>query len=490
MSFFTTDRFLLIALCLGFGTAYVAVPALLQQVKHAAKAPAAPEAAPPRKRLQQDSENSLKIGTLRTLADGYSHDLRTSAMKVVVSRTVRSRARDLLLRDLASKSYHRRQDAINALNMLLTNNSLNGTPFNQFRDAKSITAVVKALINVLPQHWQHNIKSKTKNAGQPDDQKTRLPPSPVRPKIRPPQEGYLLSFLSHMLQGHSRRGIQYTSAMDAALRVGIVTKWLANYPFPCSQPENVGFNYKRSDIARLFDRMAWMSDDPAMADVILSVMQYPLGRKQMRQVGLSASSYKENVNMDHRDHDSWNAGWGSPGWAEGDEDDEDDEDRDVRMVNGEDTAGLLPVPDNITLWEEPLGRPTTRAGARLRSAERSQEEEHLRRRHREAIVVAERGAPLTRQNILQREGSQILQPMNEISEVEGALNGLLGLSENRTERQEGATDRGYITPSPVYETEQVLDPVAEGEVEREMRELEVEVETEEARRAQEEALLD
>ena len=217
--------------------------------------------------------------------------------------------------------------------------------------------------------------------------------------------------------------------MDAALQAGVVTKWLANYPFPCTLPENVDFNYKRSDVCRLFERVAWMSDDPVMADVIFSVTQSPTGRKQLRQVGLSASSVRENVNVGLRERDSWN--WGSSGWADGNGDDDDDGDNDVRMVNGEDTAGPVPVPDNMTLWDEPMGRPTTRAGARMRSGERSQEEEHLRRRHREAIVVAERGAPFRRENIiLQSENSQILQLMNGVSDVEGELNGLLGLSQN------------------------------------------------------------
>jgi hypothetical protein len=268
--------------------------------------------------------------------------------------------------------------------------------------------------------------------------------------------------------------------MDAALQAGLVTKWLANYPFPCSQPENSSFNYKRSDIARLFDRVAWMSDDPAMENIVFSIMQYPMGRKQMRQVGLSASNVREKVNDDHRERDSWN--WDSPGWVDGDGGAE-DEDNDVRMVNGEDTAGVVPVPDGLTLWDEPMGRPTTRAGARLRSAERSQEEEHLRRRHREAIVVAERGAPLTRENILQREDSQILQPMNGVSDVEGELNGLLGLSENN--RNESVGDTGLPDPCTVYEAaEETLDPVAEAEVDQEMRALEEEVEAQETNRAQ------
>ncbi|EXJ57161.1 hypothetical protein A1O7_07507 [Cladophialophora yegresii CBS 114405] len=476
MSFFTSNRFLVVVIFLGLGSASVLVPALLTQVRDAAKAPAPDPPPPPQKTLQKDSENALNIDTLRTLADGYSYDLRNSAIKIVASRTARSRARDLLLRDLASRNYERRQDAINALHLLLNNNSFSVTICDQFRDAKSVAAVVKALINVLPQHSRRAINLKAKAPDEAGDEK-RLPPSPIRPEYRPSQEQALISLLTNMLCSQPRRGSKYAAAMDAALQAGLVTKWLAKYPFPCSQPENSGFNYKRSDVAFLFDRMAWMSDDPLMADVIITVMQYPMGRKQMRQVGLSASSVRENVNGSHWTRDSWN-------WVYADDGSDEDEDNDVRMINGEDTAGTLFVPDNITLWDEPTGRPTTRAGARLRSAERSQEEEHLRRRHREAIVVAERGTPLRRENILQRQDSQILQPMNGLSDVEGELNGLLGLSENRAEAAQ--RDQG-LDGYPDHETPEVLDPVAEAEVASELRALEEAVareEAEESNRAQ------
>jgi hypothetical protein len=475
MSFFTSNRFVVTLIVLGFGTAYVAVPALLRQVRDAAKAPAPEPPPPPRKSLQKDSENALNIETLRTLADGYSYDLRNSAIKIVASRTARSRARDLLLRDLASRNYERRQDAINALRLILNNSSFSPTICDQFRDAKSVAAVVAALINVLPQHSQRASNPNSKAPDEAGDVK-RLPPSPIRPEYRPSQELTLISLLTNMLCSHPRRGFKYTSAMDAALRTGLVTKWLANYPFPCAQPENSCFNYRRSDVALLFDRIAWMNDDPLMADVIIIVMQYPMGRKQMRQVGLNASSVRENVNIGRGARDSWNWGYAEDGSDE-------DDDLDVRMVNGEDTAGML-MPDNITLWDEPMGRPTTRAGARLRSAERSQEEEHLRRRHREAIVVAERGTPLRRENILQREDSQVLQPMNGVSDVEGELNGLLGLSEDRLESAQGDE---VPDGCPVYEAAEVLDPVAEAEVASELRALEEAValeEAEESNRAQ------
>ncbi|EXJ88175.1 hypothetical protein A1O1_05103 [Capronia coronata CBS 617.96] len=407
MSLFTSNRIVVIALLLGLGTACYTVPNLLHRVKNEARAP---EPQPPAatKRLQKDSENSLKIETLRTLADGYGYELRTSAIKIVASRTARSRTKRLLLRDLASKDYTRRDNAINGLWMLLYHPSLSETKVsNEFHDAKVAAATVRALINVLP---LHNI-----NQHEPHPVEKKLPASPIRPAHRPAHEVSLLIILNNILSYAGRRitrPLLGNDTMEAALGAGLVTRWLANYPFPCALPENSDFNFKKSDVARLFDRMAWLTDDPLMADIVLEVMQYPRGRKEMRDAGLQASRYRENVGRG-----AYQSSWDLPGWVTAAE-----EDNDVRMVGGEDTAG-------ITDYDELVGH-GDEGSARPRSTERSREEDHLRRRHREAIVVAERGAPLRRENILQRENSQVLQPMNGISEVEGVLNGLLGLSDD------------------------------------------------------------
>lgn len=396
MSLLSSNRLLVAALLVGLGTAYYTIPILLQQVKDAARAPP-PEPPPPTKRFQTDSENSLKIETLRTLADGYSYELRTSALKIVASRTVRSRTKHLLLRDLASRDYDRRDDAINGLWLFLYHPSLTYTDMGaKFYVAEGLTAVVRALVNVLPLHHIHPQKTR---------EGKKLPPSPIRPTNRPAHEVSLLIILNNMLQEECRGNMRSNrgSSLHFAINAGLVTDWLAHYPFPCALEENSTFNYKKSDVVRLFDRAAWKPDDPLMADIIVQALHHPLGRKQLRDAGLAPSSDKEDVTRDT--------------WA-----DEANE-SDVRMLGGDDTAGI--ARDDVTDWEETV-RPIPTA--RPRSTERSQEEEHLRRRHREAIVVAERGAPLRRENILQRENSHLLQPMEGVSEVEGVLNGLLGLS--------------------------------------------------------------
>ncbi|EXJ86973.1 hypothetical protein A1O3_03927 [Capronia epimyces CBS 606.96] len=441
MSFFTSDRAVVVFLLLGLGTAYYTIPSLLDRVKNEARAPE-PEPPAATKRLQKDSENSLKIETLRTLADGYSHELRTSAIKIVANRTARSRSKRLLLRDLASKDYGRRDNAINGLWMLLYHPALTETKMsNELHDGTAAAATVRALINILPLHHMEQHDHDHDHDQTPEEKS--LPASPVRPAHRPAHEVSLLIILNNTLSYAGRRiasQLAGNEIMDAALDAGLVTRWLAKYPFPCALPENAGFNYKKADVARLFDRMAWLTDDPLMADIVLEVMQYPRGRKEMRDVGLQGSRYREN--MTRGGGGSYNSGWDLPAWVTAA-----DSDRDVRMIGGEDTAGM---------GEYDIVDYGGRAGPAHpppRSTERSQEEEHLRRRHREAIVVAERGAPLRRENILQRENSQPLQPMNGTSEVEGVLNGLLGLSDHAQPQSSPVSPSIRHVPSLILEQE-------------------------------------
>ncbi|KAI1618564.1 hypothetical protein EDD37DRAFT_272922 [Exophiala viscosa] len=417
MSFFYSNRFLVAVLVVALGTACYTTPGLLQRVKDEARAPE-PEPPPPRRRLQKDSENALKIETLRTLADGYSFELRTSAIKIVASRTVKSQTKDLLLRDLASKDDERRNEAINGMWLLLYHPALTEKNYASVFGSKGIVAAVRALINVMP---LHNVQRQSLEGGP-----GKLPPSPVLPPGRPAQEVSLLILLGHLLAEESGRSRTADYPIKAALKAGLVTEWLAHYPFPCALPENQCFNFKRSDTVRLFDRDRWKMDDQLMASVIYHVIRHPLGRKQLVDAGLDTS-------RKHRGTADSSFAWNfsqmrRPAWAADAHDDED-----TLMFNGRDTAGI--VNDDLNVWEEE-GTTFLPPGviARQRSTERSQEEDLLRRRHREAIVVAERGAPLRRENILQRSDSRVLQPMNGVSGVEGALNGLLGLSDEHGER--------------------------------------------------------
>lgn len=435
MSFFDSNRLLWVVVAIGLGSAYYTVPALLRTVKDAARAPR-PDSPPPARHLQKESENSLKIETLRALADGHSYDLRSSAIKIVAYRTIRTSTKDLLLRDIASKDYVRRDNAINALWMLLFHARLNTTCFaDVFSGRRGIEAVVEALIQELP---AHSVSLRNPPGGGPDGEHTNtMPPSPLKPNHRPAHEASLLIILNHLFNHTGRSFIQRKlgamAPVDHAIMGGLVSRWLAKYPFPCSLPENEKFGFNHSDVARLCERSVWGTDDPLMADIVKAVMASAAGQVAMLDAGLRAGNYSPNSgsgdgwNLNSRwqvsTYDTYGNGLGGGGDDDGGDDrNDDDEDHDVVMTDGEDTAGVRLEHDQAE-WMPLLPRP--------RSAERTQEEEHLRRRHREAIVVAERGTPLRRENILQRENSQFgLRPMGDMTEAERVFDSLMNLSDS------------------------------------------------------------
>lgn len=101
----------------------------------------------------------------------------------------------------------------------------------------------------------------------------------------------------------------------------------------------------------------WWSDDAVMSSIFSTLSSHPEGAKQLRKYGLMGSMMEEN------DHD------------------DDDLDSDVWMVNGGDTAGSRPV-----------------SSRRVR--EGTAEEQAVRRRRREAMVLSDGGRPLGRDDII------------------------------------------------------------------------------------------
>ncbi|GJP90157.1 hypothetical protein CBS63078_10721 [Aspergillus niger] len=162
--------------------------------------------------------------------------------------------------------------------------------------------------------------------------------SPILPKTRPPGEKKALSILNIILQEN----------VPAALEAGIVSRWLVNYPFPCALSEPS----RRQDVVLLMK--TWWMDDTVMSAIFGTLSSHPEGAKQLRKYGLMGSMMEEN--------------------------DQDDYDSDVWMVDGEDTAGSRRVP-----------------GRRLRTAE----EQAVRRRRREAMVLSDGGRPLGNDDIIQ-----------------------------------------------------------------------------------------
>ena len=133
----------------------------------------------------------------------------------------------------------------------------------------------------------------------------------------------------------------YRYKLGDAYRAGLVTRWLGKYPFGGQSSTET---QKREVLSRL---QFGQTEDIAMYDILHCVCNDPEGRKQLRNHGLVGSSIGESR----------------------------DEGDDLFMLNGEDTAGRVP-----------------RGGM---------EEQALRRRRREAMVLHEGDQPLTTNDIIQ-----------------------------------------------------------------------------------------
>lgn len=165
--------------------------------------------------------------------------------------------------------------------------------------------------------------------------------SPILPKTRPLGEKKALSILNAILQ----------EDIPAALEAGVLTRWLTKYPFPCALAEPS----RRQDVVILMK--SWWTDDPVMSSIFGTLSSHPDGKKQLRKHGLMGSMMEEN-------------------------DDDDDVDSDVWMIDGEDIAGS-----------------SRYSGPRVR--EGTVEEQAVRRRRREAMVLSDGEHPLGNEDIIQ-----------------------------------------------------------------------------------------
>ena len=382
--------------------AYNAIPAGLQEVKDAARSPAPEEPKQPQaKQLDPDAENKIELDTLQVLSQGHSFPLRNAAIKIVTSRATNNENRNILLRLLASSHEHDRDKAINALSLLFYGSEGKEHPYRnslheRFQDRKAFDAIVTALVNLLPYH---------EAASRGVSRESLNPPSPIRPLYRSSNEKALMRMLIIALRGGHRSHLvtKDNKHLDIALDAGLVSRWLQHYPFPCALPQFSKYNYKKYDVCSLFGSSRFASDDEDMHEIIRIVSSVSRGANQLRAVGLKASRITENMEdrIRTRRNGSSNSRDSSPSRSMAYSVVESEVDSDIRMIGGEGTAG-----EHTTSWTQTW--PTSDewdAEPHPRVQDRSQEENALRRRNREAVVVAERGQPLGRDNILRRQDS-------------------------------------------------------------------------------------
>ena len=383
MPFDLSDNLLLLATCIGLYISYYTIKNTLQDVKDATRVPEPVPNQPKPRQLDPNAEDNIDAKTLRTLSRSPNVEVRNAAIKIFIARAAKLKTRIPLLRDLRSLNHERRENAINGLWLLIYGVDLNDVVGNgrrqqELQNGETYENIVRALVNLLPEH-KRVLKGKMTGRWA-----LEVPPSPIRPIRRPAHEFSLLIMLTFLMasaQNIFDNDGNRRDPVGVALEAGLVTEWLVGYPFPCSLPEYERGNFKKSDVVSLFENVAYANDDNLMSGVMGMITRSPRGMKELRKAGLTTSTFKEDVKSLRRRRSY----------------ERQDDETDIMMVGGEDTAGAL------SRWR---AVDATGNGPRPRSLERSHEEDRLRRRHREAVVVADRGEPLSRENILQRADSE------------------------------------------------------------------------------------
>lgn len=375
------DHVLWTAVLLTSVAAYWYVPSFLNHVKELAVVEA-PKPKPAEPRLHQDAEASIKLSTLHTLANGPNYNITAAALRLIADRFVKDwGARYGLLDDLGSKEWHRRDRAINAFRFLLTHPALRDSDIQErLVGLMTFQAFIIALQKLILEH----------------DGDDKVPVSPIRPKKRSTHESAIIDLLLVLMEDPDQRYDRTFIAnhIQPAIDAGIIIDWLKHYPFPCTmRQKGTPSNFRRSDVCRLLEYDVWGTDDPAMSRLVACLLKAPNAPRQFAEIGLRPSIYRKRVSVDlsgqdTRDHPNFSFDIANDQTRSGESLNEDNEE----LIRGE-VIGEM----------EMLTRSSSSSRRDLRHAAG---EMSRQRRHREAIVVAEAGAPLGPENILQRQPTE------------------------------------------------------------------------------------
>ncbi|KAI9680014.1 MAG: hypothetical protein M1817_005029 [Caeruleum heppii] len=278
-------------------------------------------------KLSQTTEDALEIDTLRKLAVLPNPELRDATVRIIYERVAANPAAiDQLLRQVTDPNHTRRAIALRGLGYM----SLY-VEDTQFATLPVFTALTTALTYTL--NDPHRSSSYTQ---------------------RSITERLAISLFSRLQPLNP----------SAALQSGIVTRWLAHYPFLDAGPDPA------SRIAAVKALSIWNGNDVCLSNIIYILHNHADGRKAMRQAGLIGSEVEEA-------------------------DEEDDHDVHMRGTSPADPASaaavamgwdILPSTHDVT---GPPASPVHPRGRRVR--EESVEEQMVRRRRREAMVVSDGG---------------------------------------------------------------------------------------------------
>lgn len=263
----------------------------------------------------------MKLETLATLTTSPNHDVRQAATKFIIDRVGRGSHYNLLMKNITSGSAEKRDKGLTALRFLSTSGMCS---------MACNTATYRVLLDVLCEFLA--VSGERRHSLDTDW------------KERTQSEKNALFILCSSLRSH----------VPEALEAGLVTRWLARYPFG---GRHASEREKQKVVNKL---IKGLTDDFLMSEIISAINETPAGREQLSKHGILQGGANA---MSHEDI-----------WIEASDDD--------------DYHDLLRDDHHL-----PSMRP-----------EESHEEQALRRRRREAVVVAEAGEPLGQENIFSPTG--------------------------------------------------------------------------------------
>ena len=183
------------------------------------------------------------------------------------------------------------------------------------------------------------------------------------------------------------------TSVSAALRAGLIKKWLSQYPLQTKRP-----NEEKKDIIRDMVQEFEYNDDYErfLCCVLREITQFTSARLEMKEHGIGDPG-EFDVGSTFADNSRWLARRDQiptymemPTYMERSDD---------PRLDTDDEGVLIATVDGGPRSPSTFGNPT----GPLRRREESHEERSLRRRRREAMVYAENGRPIQREDIIERE---------------------------------------------------------------------------------------
>ncbi|KAI0022181.1 hypothetical protein F4780DRAFT_734501 [Xylariomycetidae sp. FL0641] len=285
--------------------------------------------------ITQDTEDSLRLGTLHSLLKHYNFAIRDTALKIVAGRALNDTSTiDHLLWGITRKDYEVRMTALRALAFTMDTMEDRDTfqdPWVILNNVKAYSALVRSLELCL------------------DDVEHEKLDDPLYDEyyLRDTGERRCLLLVSQLI---------HKFGVDKLVEARFVEKWLAKQPWGDKDEE------RRKNFAMYTDRKK-----NRISDICLHLRMSRAGRKALVKSKLTAKSRR--MKRDRSDH--------------------------IKVVL---EISMANEGDNNGVYAE-----TSRTELVPRVNEQSAEEQRLRRRHREAMVLNDGTHSLGRGDIIERE---------------------------------------------------------------------------------------